>query len=227
MFVALPALRRRRGSMTTEHRSVGGSLIRAKGQPEGIFTARAVSYNRADDMGSVWLPACFTASLNKRLPVIAWSHTWEEPIGRATSWRDTTTGPEVTARLDNSPAVPRALQAIAQIASGTLTDVSVGFSNAKRRRPTAAEYQRWPGAEEIITSADMDELSLVLRGAVPDAELISMRSSRRELDRELLAGRITRAQHSAWLGLGRELDAECDTALALLRSRGIIPSSWR
>ena len=204
--------------MSTEHRSAGGALVRAKGSPEGIFTARAVSYNVVDDFGSVFLPASFTASLNKHLPVIAWGHDWGEPIGRATSWRDTHTGPEVTGRIDSSPDVPRGRQAIAQIVSGTLTDVSVGMSNVKRRKPTTAEYQRWPGAEEIITSADLDELSLVLRGAVPDAELLSMRSAT-SLKRALATGRITMAQYRATLAM----DAEIDAALDKLRSRGIIP----
>lgn len=208
----------------TEHRSAGGSLVRAKGSPEGVFTARAVSYNTLDSLGSVWAPGCFTASLNQHLPVIAWGHDWTAgPIGRATSWRDTAQGPEITARLDNHPDVPVARQAIAQIASGTLTDVSVGFSQTKRREPTKQELQRWPGADEVIISATLDELSIVLVGAVPGAELISMRSTKVQLQRDLARGRISPAQYRARV----ELDEALDAALDLLAGKGIIRRTWR
>ena len=208
--------------MTIEHRSAGGALVRANG-PEGVVTIRAISYHRTDEFGSVWLPGCLSASFAKRLPVLAAFHDWSNPIGRATSWKDALIGPEVTGRLDVHPDVPMARQVAAQLASGTLTDFSIGFENAKRRSPTKDEEKRWPGVTEVISSADCVEISVVLAGAVPGAELISMRSSRQQLQRDLAAGRITPAQYRAWVRLPADLDAELDAALDKLRGRGILP----
>lgn len=193
--------------MTTQR--VAGGEVRAAAARRGIFTALAVRYGVVDMYGSVWWPGCFDASLARRLPVILFGHEHGDPVGRATSWRATPEGPEVTAQLDMSPDVPRGRQAAAQLASGTLTDVSVGFRMAKRRMPTDDERSRWPGVTEVILQAELDELSIVAIGAVPGALVTSSRSA--GLARSLAEGRITPATYR------REMDLEADLAAAMER----------
>jgi phage head maturation protease len=160
-----------------EHRSNRGG-VRAK--PEGIVTVRAVSYNTLDDYMTVFAPGCATDSLNRRLPVFAASHSWDlrNTLGRGISWRDTLQGPEITMRLDLHDDVPLARQALIQIQSGTLTDISIGFSTPAggKRSPTASERARWPGVETIYTKIEIDECSLVLRGAVGGSQVLAVRS---------------------------------------------------
>ena len=138
---------------------------------------RAVTYGVVDDWGSVFLPGTFNESLGRRLPTFAWGHDWSEPIGRATAWNDSDEGLDLTMRLSDPDAVPRARQAMVQFADGTIDDVSVGFSGTSRRPPTKDEEKQWPGVREVITSADLDETSAVLRGAVPGAKVLSVRSA--------------------------------------------------
>lgn len=164
--------------MTVHGRRAGGA-VRATSRREGVFEARAVAYGAVDSYGSVWWPGCLDASLNRRLPICCWAHDWARILGRATSWRSSPEGPIITVRLDVHDDVPDGRMAFAQLLSGTVTDVSVGFSNAKRRDPTAAERQKWPGVKEVILQAQLDELSLVALGAVPKAEVLAVRSSRR------------------------------------------------
>ena len=157
-----------------EHRSARVASVSDDGR---TIEVRAVTYGVVDDWGSVFLPATFNESLERRLPTFAWGHDWSEPIGRATAWNDTDEGLDLTMRLSDPDAVPRARQAMVQFADGTIDDVSVGFSGTSRRPPTKDEEKQWPGVREVITSADLDETSAVLRGAVPGAKVLSVRSA--------------------------------------------------
>lgn len=150
--------------------------VRAKGDGRTI-EMRAVTYGVVDTYRSVFVRPFGEAALRERLPVIAWAHSWDEPIGRATSYRVADDGIYITARLSDPDAVPRARQAIAQIGDGTLTDVSIGFSEARRRTPSPEEERRWPGAEEVIYEGRIAEVSLVLEGAVGGAQVLALRSA--------------------------------------------------
>lgn len=179
----MPALQRRVLGQVVARQGVR----KAGAEPTGAFTALAVRYmDGPDDYSSLWWPGVFTKSLNARLPTICWAHDWSKPIGHGVGWSDSTEGPYIDAQLDMHQDVPLARQAAAQIASGTLLDVSVGFSNARRRDPSAEELRRWPTAREVILEATLDELSIVLRGAVKGAQIVSHRSAGgRALDRAL------------------------------------------
>lgn len=157
--------------------------VRATQPLKGLFTCRAVTYGTVDMMGSVWAPGVFDESLDRELPPACLHHSWTMPVGRAIAWRPTPEGPELDVRLDIHDDVPMARQALAQLASGTLRDVSVGFSNADRRAPTAEERRRLPGVQEVITRADLDEISIVLHGAVEGAEVLAVRGRRSRVAR--------------------------------------------
>lgn len=137
---------------------------------EGTFDVLAVAYGVVDDYGTRFIKGVFNESLEQRLPVIAWAHDWSEPIGRATGWSETDEGLFIAGRLDLAGSVERAKQAHEQMRSGTLTDVSVGFWRLADR--TADD-----GVTEI-TRGDLDEVSVVLRGAVPGAKVMAVRSAR-------------------------------------------------
>ena len=137
---------------------------------EGTFEVMAVAYSVVDDYGTRFVKGVFNDSLDQRLPVIAWAHDWSEPIGRATGWSETDEGLFITGRLDLGGSVERAKQAHEQMRSGTLTDVSVGFWRLADR--TADD-----GVTEIV-KGDLDEVSVVLRGAVPGAKVMAVRSAR-------------------------------------------------
>lgn len=199
--------------MTTERRTVHGAELRAVTLEDGApgVVLQAITPNIVDDYGSVFTPDCFDRSLSERAPVLCWSHDWSDPIGHATGHTTGDAGPRVSFAFDDFDAVPQARRAHAQVASGTITDCSVGFSNTKRRDPTDDELQRWPGCREVIFDADLDEVSLVLRGAVPGAKVVAYRSGERvasvpidavtELARKVNAGEISEDEAQTALGL--------------------------
>ncbi len=201
----------------TEHRLIPSALsVRSK--PRGEIDVRAVAYGVVDSYGSLWAPGCLTEHFNRRLPTICWGHDTSDIIGRGISWCETSDGPVVTARIDNDPHVPRAQQAIAQIESGTLDDVSVGFANARRRDPDKHERMAWPTATEVIERAEVGEVSLVYEGAVPGAKILAMRAAPAatswRLAWALANGQMTPTQWRARGAAERGYDAEIERALA-------------
>lgn len=185
-----------------EHRTLPHGEIRAF-EEDGVHYVelQIVRYNVVDDYGSLWAPGCFSRSLGERMPTLAWAHDWSDILGRGILWSDTDEGPVVRFRLDDFDAVPRSRQAYAQVLSGTIDDCSVGFSNVSRRPPTQAEKEQFPGVTEVITDADEDETSLVLRGAVPGAKVVGLRgkryirSSNGEVDEELFFKLVERVKN--------------------------------
>jgi HK97 family phage prohead protease len=145
-------------------------------------TLHVIRPNVVDDYGSVWNPHAFDESLSKRLPTLTWSHDWQEPLGPATGFRTSPDGPEIDFVFSDFDAVPMARRAHAQVLDGTILDCSVGFSDAVRRKPTDDELRALPGMVEYMESAGLDEVALVLRGAVPGAKVVSVRAGRVDFD---------------------------------------------
>ncbi len=190
----------------TENRNHLRGEVRAVGD-EGMIEILAVAYGVTDDYGTQFQRGTFTASLDERLPVIAFGHDWSDPIGRAVSYRDADEGLYLTARLDVGGAVPRADQAYQQMRSGTLTDVSIGFWR---------KSQEERDGYTLITEGDLDEVSVVLRGAVPGAKVLAVRSARTG---EMIAvdSVVAIAEKVA---AGEISQAAADEALRLLSSPG-------
>lgn len=163
----------------TEHRRIRGIEIRATDDNGPGVTLQAIRPDVVDDYGSVWDPHCFDDSLAQRLPVLCWAHDWSDPLGPAVGYETTDTGPRVRFRFSDFDAVPQARRAHAQVVDGTIQDCSVGFMvpTGGRREPTDEERTRWPGVKEIIEKAELDEVSLVLRGAVPGAKVLAVRTA--------------------------------------------------
>lgn len=172
-------------------------------------TLKVITPYVVDDYGSVFMPDAFDESLATRAPVLCWAHEWEEPLGPYVShMADTDGAPVVDFAFSDFEAVPQSRRAHAQVGDGTIRDCSVGFSDTVRRSPTEDEIKLWPGVREVITKASLDEVSLVLRGAVPGAKVLSMRSGGQvpidavvELAKRVSAGELTEADARAALDL--------------------------
>lgn len=146
--------------------------------------ARAVTYDTVDDYGTIWLPGCFNDGLGERMPTILYGHDWwtlEHVLGQGIDSRDVRTadefgppGCDVLVEFDDPEFVPMVRQAVYQVGKRTLRDVSVGFDRQEwLKKEDLAPEQLALGAEEAMQQALMDELSLVVRGAVPGAQMRS------------------------------------------------------
>lgn len=163
--------------------------VRAARRDRPGVTLKVVQAHVLDDYNTVFEPDAFDASLARRKPVLCWSHQWHEPLGPCVGWRSTSTGPEIDFEFSDFDDVPAARRAWSQVKDGTIVDCSVGFSNTRRRDPTPSEEDLWPGVQEIIVAADLDEVSLVLRGAVPGAKVLAVRRPALTVDAAVAAVR--------------------------------------
>lgn len=170
-----------------------------------VVQLRIITPNVVDDYGSVWLPDTFDTALQARIaadpddtPALCWSHRWDDPIGHGITYTADAGGPVMRFEYDDFDAVPRAKQADAQVRSKTIRDCSVGFFAIARREASEDDKKRWPGAREVITEADLDEVSLVLRGAVPGAKVLRSAGGTVDVDAVVeLARRVTTGELTA------------------------------
>jgi HK97 family phage prohead protease len=201
--------RTKRTTPKREVRTFRNVEVRAVDEPgpngRPVVRLRIVKPEVVDDYGSVWLPTTFDRPVGSRIaadpddtPSLCWAHRWDDPIAHGIGYAPDGGGPTMDFEYDDFDAVPRARQAHAQVKSKTIRDCSVGFFALERREPTKEEMVRWPGVREVIVEADLDEVSLVLRGAVPGAKVLSQRSGAMvdvdavvEIARRKVAGELT------------------------------------
>lgn len=172
--------RKKRGSDMTrkrEFRQVNAEYRMDKGK-DGRIIADVLNYDKLDDYGTTFAPQVFTESMDRRMPRICWGHDWADPLGQWVDKEDTRQKLRLVGDLDldmirgtQTPAVPSAHRAYAQLKSGTIDEFSVGFIRLQDERASSGKGTR-------ITKGLLDEVSPVLIGSVPGTKLISVRSTR-------------------------------------------------
>lgn len=143
---------------------------------KGVLTAVVLRYDVVDSYRTRFRPGVFARSLEERMPQLVWAHDWAEPIGKAIGHYDDGERLQMTFQLDDFDAVPRAKQAYAQLKSGSLGEFSVGFMRLADAPPPDADLRRM-GVVDIV-EGELDEVSVVLRGAVPGTKLLNVRGAR-------------------------------------------------
>lgn len=232
----------------SEQRRFRGVEVRAATLPDGAagVVLQVIRPGVVDDYGSLWDAHAFDESLSQRLPTLCWAHDWSDPLGPGVGYETSDDGPRVSFRFSDFDAVPQARRAHAQVTDGTIQDCSVGFwvPTGGRRDPTEAEVKEYPGVREVITRAMLDEVSLVLRGAVPGAKVLAVRTAAGTVDESLVldlakkvtAGEITKDEALTALELaatGAEPtdendndDEEIDEAAILAEADAALAEAW-
>lgn len=204
--------------MTIERRVFRGEFRDVPGSNGRQKWATAVAYNVADDYGTLWLPGCFDDALEERMPTILYGHDWgdlDHVLGSGIDYRQTPVdvgppGVDVLIEFADVPSADLAMKLLDQAATSkgaVLRDVSVGFERREwlKRAELSPELLAL-GAEEAMVRAGMDELSLVVRGAVPGAQVRGRRGAVdldavMEIARRRAAGEITEAEAQAAVDL--------------------------
>lgn len=204
--------------MTIERRVFRGEFREVPGSNGRQKWATAVAYNVVDEYGTLWLPGCFDKALAERMPTILWGHDWDDldhVLGSGIDFRQTPPdigppGVDVLMEFASVPAADLALALLAQKATSAgpvLRDVSVGFCRREwLRREGLTPEQLALGACEAMVEAGMDELSLVVRGAVPGAQVRGRRGAVDldavvEIAKRKAAGELTDEQAQAAVDL--------------------------
>lgn len=187
--------------MTRKRESRRAELRAADVDGRPGVTLRVITPGVVDDFGTVWMADVFDEFLRSGgQPVLCWVHDWAEPLGPMVGYRTGAEGPELDFAFSDFEAVPAARRAHAQVSDGTIRDCSVGFARLEWREATESDKQQWPGAREVITKSGLDEVSLVLRGAVPGAKVLAFRSAGGTVDADAvveLARRVMAGELSA------------------------------
>jgi HK97 family phage prohead protease len=150
------------------------------------FWAMPLAYEVVDDYGTIWTQGVFNSSVEERMPTLLYGHDWSDVtniLGRAIDYRDLPEGPQTLFELTDFDAHPHTRQVAAQINEGTMVDMSVGFDRRQWAGPGSDEKLAASDAEmrgptgvravERMYEAGWDETSLVVRGAVPGAKVLS------------------------------------------------------
>lgn len=159
-------------------------------------------YDVEDDYSTTWAPGVFTDSLSSgRVVPYVWAHDWAEPIGKMLDYTDTAAELQMRMKLDDPNYVPRAKQALYQLENRTVSEHSVGFTRREwLNKPTDDD----PWAERML-KADLDEVSVVLAGAVPGTKTLDVRCGRAYLDRNV-AERAVRSLAAGDMALPQVLE---------------------
>jgi len=165
-------------TLAYQHRAVPVSQFRAT--PDGVpgrFEATVLRYNTVDDYRTIFLPDCFNASMDLRMPRVVWSHDWSEPLGRYISYETNDEILRLVGEFDDFNEVPRARQGYAQLKSGTIDQFSVGFMPEVMTTVDVPLGESGEQSEKVdaFVEGRLDEVSLVLVGAVPGTELLNVR----------------------------------------------------
>jgi hypothetical protein len=176
--------------------------------------ATAVTYGTVDDYGSTWSPGVFTEALSKRMPTILYGHDWynlDHVLGQGIDSREMDYGVDVLMEFADPDEIESARAAMYLVGQRIIKDVSVGFERyAWRDAADLTEDELKLGAREAIDRAGMDELSLVVRGAVPGAGIRSRLGRRGFVDLDAIV-EIARRKSAGELS-----DAEAQEAVTLL-----------
>lgn len=125
-------------------------------------------HETVDSYKTMFGTRAFADGFEQRLPTMCWQHDIKDPIGHALSAQVTPKVNELRGQFDDFDRVPNAGRAFSQIDSGTITDFSFGFKNAKFQPSGQRGIAR-------VTSAFMAEFSPVTIGSIPGAKAVGLR----------------------------------------------------
>lgn len=132
---------------------------------------RIVSYGVVDSYGTSWAPGVFKRSAAVGSIPAVFSHDADRPIGVVHNFRDDGQHLDGTLSFLDFAACPDARLAYEVMKRGAYPGISFAFTNAVNE-----EDREHRGALKI-TSADMIEVSTVLRAAVPGSRPLAIRSA--------------------------------------------------
>jgi len=153
----------------TKDLKVGLSDFKILDEKTGTFEAYVSIFNNVDYADEVIIQGAFKDSIERKLPKIAWSHNWDQIIGKVISAIEDERGLKIIGQLILS--VQKAKEAYDLMKAGAIDEFSIGYGIQK-----ATYEQRSDKTVRILEKLDLYEISPVLSGCNPDTELLSIKS---------------------------------------------------
>ena len=137
------------------------------------FEGLASTFGNTDLVNDVIEPGAFNESLDKRMPVLLFSHSMNEPIGMPEEIRETSEGLFLRGRLPREDTLVSG-RVIPQMRVGSLKSMSIGFSMG------ADDFEMRDG-KRFIKRVNLHEVSLVV---FPANEMARVSGFKSELEEE-------------------------------------------
>jgi len=180
--------------MTTENRGHVRGEVRAVAD-DGTIEVLAVAHGITDDYGTQFQRGTFTESLEERLPVIAWAHSWDEPIGKPMAAKAIPEGlavdGEIYPKMYEGASVAEGMRRkVYQEASiGYYVDeweqlsyeACVKYWASKGYAPSIQDHQRAAGGVVLLKKIRLEEVAICIRGANSQARVTGVKSAFRKL----------------------------------------------
>ena len=158
------ALKDRRLDSLTQHLTGTAS----SGDEPGTISGTAVKYNvdveRGYGLFMRLLPGCFADQVRHAARVkILWQHDTDEPIGKLSRLRDTSTELGFMGKIQESEFLPTANKALELLRTEVLDEVSIGFRIQKFTREIDEEKDV---VTYVVSKGHLREVSVVTFGAM-------------------------------------------------------------
>ena len=161
----------------TKDLKAGLSDFKVLDDEKGTFEAYVSIFNNVDYADEVIVKGAFKESLLRKMPKIAWSHNWDQIIGKVLTAIEDERGLKIKGQLVLS--VQKAKEAYDLMKAGATNEFSIGYCIQE-----ASYEQRGDKQVRVLSKLDLYEISPVLSGCNPDTELISIKSKTEEKPEE-------------------------------------------
>ena len=138
----------------------------------------------ADSYGDCVAPGCFTKTIKaweekgKHIPLV-WNHNMDDPeliIGQVDKIEDDEYGPLKTAHFYDTPKAQAARNLMNE---GSVYQFSYAYAIDSARKPDESEKAADPNIKQVLESVSLMEITITPTPAQPLAEMVSVKSGRR------------------------------------------------
>lgn len=138
----------------------------------------------ADCYGDCIAPGCFTETIKawgekgKHIPLV-WNHNMDDPemiIGQVDKIEDDEYGPLMTAHFYDTPKAQAARNLMKE---GSVYQFSYAFSVDSARKPNENEKAADPNINQVLEAVSLMEITITPTPAQPLAEMVSVKSGKR------------------------------------------------
>lgn len=138
----------------------------------------------ADSYGDCVAPGCFTKTIKaweekgKHIPLV-WNHNMNDPeliIGQVDSIEDDEYGPLMTAHFYDTPKAQAARNLMKE---GSVFQFSYAYAIDSARKPDENEKAADPNISQVLEAVSLMEITITPTPAQPLAEMVSIKSGRR------------------------------------------------
>lgn len=144
----------------------------------------------ADSYGDCVAPGCFTKTIKaweekgKHIPLV-WNHNMDDPeliIGQVDKIEDDEYGPLMTAHFYDTPKAQAARNLMNE---GSVYQFSYAYAIDSARKPDESEKAADPNIKQVLESVSLMEITITPTPAQPLAEMVSIKSGRRNSKKDL------------------------------------------